>query len=362
MAVDLLGLAHRPIWLVLVAFAVAAFFVWQAGTRIADYLGKISDRTGLGEGVIGLVLLGSITSLPEAATVTTASIAGDAPLAVNNLLGSAAINILLLAIADAFLGKRALASVIGAPTPLLQGVLSVLLMAFVAVGITVGEFSIAGVGLWSALLLPLFLFAVWMTSKYEHRRPWHPASDHAAMENGSGGRSDAEQQSSRKQSSSQSLAPLIAKSFAAAAVILAAGFVLSRSGSALAQKTGIGSGLIGLVLVGFATSLPELSSIRTAMKQERYRMVLGDIFGTNIFNLTLIFLADVFYAGPPVLGASGSFEVVATLLGMILTCIYLIGLLEREDRTIWRMGFASLGVMFVYAAGLALLYTMAQNG
>lgn len=358
----LLGLAHRPIWFSVVAFAVAAFFVWGAGTRISRYLGSISDLTGIGGGFLGLVLLGSITSLPEAATVTTASIAGDAPLAVNNLLGSAAINIVLLAVADAFLGPRALTSVIGAPTPLLQGVLSVLVLAFVVVGITAGDVAIAGVGMWSLILVGLYFFSVWLTSKYQHRRPWQPAGDAGSRKTSGNADESGRSSGGEDQARGGSIVLLTVKSTAAALVILAAGFVLAQSGSAIAQKTGIGSGLIGLVLVGFATSLPELSSIRSAMQEERYRMVLGDIFGTNIFNLTLIFLADLFFAGPPVLGQSGPFEAVATLLAMILTCIYLIGLLERQDKTLWRMGYGSVAVVIVYVAGLGLLFRIAPSG
>lgn len=59
--------------------------------------------------------------------------------------------------------------------------------------------------------------------------------------------------------------------------------------------------------VGFATSLPEISSIYAAVKLERYSMVLGDIFGTNIFNIILIFVADLCYSGEPVLAQAGPF-------------------------------------------------------
>ncbi|MBJ6127081.1 hypothetical protein [Microvirga splendida] len=128
------------------AFVVAAAFVWSAGTRLSGYLDEISRLSGLGSGFVGLLLLGGITSLPELATVTTASFAGNAPLAINNVLGSAAINVVLLAVADAFLGRRALTSVIGEPTPLLQGVLDILLLALVVIAIVTGDISVLGLG------------------------------------------------------------------------------------------------------------------------------------------------------------------------------------------------------------------------
>lgn len=344
------GLDQQPLWVAFAVFAVAAAFVWAAGTRLSRYLDRIATVTGIGGGFLGLLVLGGVTSLPEAATVTSASIAGNAPLAVNNLLGSAAINVVLLAIADAFLGRRALTSVIGHPTPLLQGVLGILLLTVVVAAITIGDVAVAGVGLWSTGLVVLFIFAAWLTAQYEDRRPW------AASDLGGGSqRSSSGSGSAAERQSDQSATPAIVKAAIAAAVILAAGFVLAQSGDSIARQTGIGSNLVGLVLVGFATSLPELSSIYGAMKLERYEMVLGDIFGTNIFNIVLIFVADAAYSGPPIFNETGAFEAVATLLAIVLTAIYLVGLLERRDRTVFHMGYASLAVIATYAAGLVLL-------
>jgi cation:H+ antiporter len=83
-----------------------------------------------------MLLLGSITSLPEIANVTTSSWTGNPSLAINNLLGSASINVLLLAIADSFIGRDALTSLVAQPATLMQATLSMIVMALVAIGIT----------------------------------------------------------------------------------------------------------------------------------------------------------------------------------------------------------------------------------
>lgn len=346
-----MDLQQQPLWVALAAFAVAAAFVWAAGTRLSRYLDRISNITGVGGGLLGLLVLGGVTSLPEAATVSSAALAGNAPLAVNNLLGSASINIVLLAVADALIGRRALTSVVGTPTPMLQGVLGILLLTVVAAAILVGDTAVMGIGLWPMLLVVLFGFAAWLTAQYEHSQPWAARNFERDVEDDGRGKRE-----------SGSLSSNVIRASVAAVVILAAGYVLARSGDAIATKTGIGSGLIGLVLVGFATSLPEISSIYSAVKLKRYEMALGDIFGTNIFNIVLIFLADVFFAGPPVLNSAGTFEVIATLLAILLTSIYLVGLLERRDSTVLRMGYGSLGVLGTYGAGLVLLFAIARGG
>jgi cation:H+ antiporter len=139
-------------------------------------------------------------------------------------------------------------------------------------------------------------------------------------------------------------------------VILVAGYLLSRSAEAIAESTGVGSGFIGLVLVGFATSLPEVSSIAEAVRRRRYDMALGNIFGTNLLTVALLLLVDVLYSGGPVLNEAGRFEAVAALLGTVLTGIFLVGLLERQNKTFLRMGYDAVAGIATFAAGLVVLY------
>lgn len=345
------------IWLNCGLFAVCAVAIWLAGSRLAIYVDGIADQTGIGQAFTGMLLLGGITSLPEIATVTTASWTGNAPLAVNNLLGSAAINILLLAIADAVLGRNALTSVIGKPATLLQGTLGMMLLAAVAAVVLARDVHVAGVGLGSTALIVLCFVSLWLSSGYERRHVWTVVDGEPDTSDipGDGDRGKSETQK-------QPLRPLIIKTIVVAALILGAGFVLSQTGDAIAQQTGLGASLVGLVLVGFATSLPELSSIVAAVRIRRYEMAVGDIFGTNLFNIALIFLADLAYPGGPVLAQAGAFEAVAALVGLVLTGVFVVGLLERKDRTAARMGYDSLAAIVLYVAGLVVLYMIDQRG
>lgn len=93
-------------------------------------------------------------------------------------------------------------------------------------------------------------------------------------------------------------------------------------------------------------------------RRRRYEMALADIFGTNLFNILLVFVADLVYQGGPALNEVGRFSLVASLLGALLAAVYLVGLIERRDKTIARMGVDSLAVMLLYLAGLAVLYRL----
>ncbi|MCZ7661045.1 MAG: sodium:calcium antiporter [Xanthobacteraceae bacterium] len=339
--------AQHGLWVNVVVFVLAAAVVWAAGTRLARDLDGIAELTGMGRAFMGMLFLGGVTSLPEVAAVGTAAWTGNAALATNNLLGSVAINVMLLAVADAVLGRDALTSVVASPATLLQGTLNIILLTVLSAAVVVGDVEVLGMGGWTILLFVLCVAAFWLSSRYSQRAPWRLA----ASEKGRSPQSDAG-------APKRPLSRLVMRAAGAAVVILVAGYALSRSGDALAQQTGLGAGLTGLVLVGFATSLPELSSITAAVRLRRYEMALGDVFGTNLLTIALLLLVDALYAGGPVLNEAGRFEAVAALLGAVLTGIFLVGLLERQNKTFLRMGYDAVAGLVVFAAGLALLATL----
>lgn len=113
--------------------------------------------------------------------------------------------------------------------------------------------------------------------------------------------------------------------------------------------------MVGFALIGLATSLPELSSITSAFRIRRYEMAFGQVLGTNFINLALILLADAFFAGGPVINELGEFEVLSALLGAMLTGVLIIGLLERRNPTVLRMGYDSLVIIVLFFCGLGVL-------
>ncbi|MCB5175550.1 sodium:calcium antiporter [Microvirga lenta] len=356
-----LNFSEWSLWINVAIFLVSGGCVWAAGSRLAGYIDGISDQAKIGKGFAGMLLLGGITSLPEIATTTTASFTGNAPLAINNLLGTSSINLVLLAIADAIFGRSALTSVAANPGSLLQGVLGMILMGVVTVAIIAGEVALGPVGAWSSLLIILCIGALWLSSRYDRRHVWE-AVDGKVEDGASRTRSsESNKQAGGKEEDKPSLRSLVIRTVIAAAIILVSGFLLSQSADAISQKTGIGASLVGLVLVGLATSLPELSSIVAAVRIRRYEMAVGDIFGTNLFNISLLFLTDLTYSGDPALEIADTFEAVAAVLALILTGIFVLGLLERRDRTIFRLGYDAAAVLAIFGAGLGLLYTLTDQ-
>jgi cation:H+ antiporter len=332
-------------------FAAAAVIVWMAGVRITGYANVISVRTGLGQALVGMLLLGVVTSLPEVAVAVTAAAHGEAALAVNSVLGGIAMQVAILAVADMAIGRTALSAVVPDPVIFLQAAFKVFLLSIVASAIVVGDVAVLGVGLWMWLLLTVSGFAVWTLTHAKERRPWRVVDEHDLE-----GEEKRHAEKAAQHDASQDLRSAVAKAAVAAAVIVVAGYVLSRTGDAIADQTGLGESFVGAVFVAIATSLPEVSTVLTAARAGLYTMAVSDIFGTNLFDVTLLFVVDAVAGGEPVLNNAGRFSTFAAIIGITVTMMFVAGVAERRDRTILRMGIDSAGVLVTYLGSLVILY------
>lgn len=327
-------------------FAAAAVVVWLVGTRLARYADAIAEETGIGRAFLGMMLLGGVTSLPEISVAVTATLQGSPALSINDVFGSAAINILILALADAVLGRSALTSVVGSPVVLLQGVIGIVLMALAAGATVVGDRLIFGVGAWCWLMLAVYVLAVALMARTRADAAWH-----ITPKSGPG-------KDSADQAKHASLGTLVKKTVAAGAAIFVAGSLLALSGEALAEQSGLGTSFFGAVLLAASTSLPEVSTVISAVRLRQYALAVSGVFGTNLFNFTIVVLVDALHPGGPVLVETGRFAGFAALLSLVLTALFIAGMIERRNRTVLRMGIDSLAAIVVYAGGVSVLYSI----
>lgn len=345
------GLGNLPLPLSLGLFGLAAAAVWWAGGRLSVHVSALADRLSLSQGFAGMLLLGGITSLPEIATAGAAAVTGSPDLAVSNLIGTASVNIVLLVVADLLIARAALVALPATSSPLLQGVLGMLLMIGVAAVALLGDQEIFGseLGVGASALLVACIMSLWLSAQYE-RAPGWTVSD-----------KPEDHDEPADQASRTATGGLLFQIGVSAAVILCAGFVLSQTADGIAQASGIGVGMVGLVLVGFATSLPELSSIRSALKMERFDLAIGDVMGTNLFNVAVLFLIDLGYRDGLALDGLGEFEALAAMQAAAVTGLFLAGVLARRSGTVLRLSAASWSVLLTYVAGLVVLAALAPN-
>lgn len=99
-----------------------------------------------------------------------------------------------------------------------------------------------------------------------------------------------------------------------------------------------------------------------AVRLRRYDLAMGDVFGTNLFNVTIIVVVDALHDGGPILAEAGRFAAFAGLLAAAMTVVFLIGMVERRNRSILRMGVDSVTALALYVGGVVMLYGLRETG
>jgi len=346
--------------LLLVIFAGCAAVIWIAGIRLSNTTDVLDDRLHLGSALGGVVLLAIATNLPEIAITIAAAASGAIGVAIGNILGGIAIQTVVLVALDAFGGKRraplsyraaSLGLVLEAG--LVIAVLTVAVMGSqLPASLHLGRFAPA-----SILIAVLWLVGVLLLSKARGRLPWQEAGeapDNQVPPQGHAKHQKNQQATQRKVSTGRA-----ATVFGIAAIAtLAAGYLLERSGDALAGHIGLTGVLFGSTVLAAATSLPELSTGITSVRLGDTQLAMSDIFGGNAF-LPVLFLLATLISGRPVLPQAQNTDIYLTGLGILLTAVYIFGLLFRPRKAVARMGPDSLTVLVLYALGIAGLVAIA---
>ncbi len=343
-------LAQIPLPANFAIFFGAAVGVWLAGTRLAIYADAIAAKRGIGQAFMGLIFVAAATSLPEFVTTIYGAYAGEALLVLGNMFGGITMQTAILAVVDLLLVTYALTSYPRGPTSALEATLLISLLATLLGLHAVGEFALPlGVGLGTVLLGAAYVGIVIMLRQYDGVQSWIPVeSIDAALPRSPG--SDAERHG--KVGVSRLVAGFALLSFA----ILICGLALIASSAAIAQQTGLGSSFVGMTLLATATSLPEVSTTISAVRIGAHSMAISNIFGSNLLMVAMVLPADLVYHGAPILGAIDKATAFAIISGILVTAIYLAGLIIRSRRTFLGMGIDSGLVLLVYAITLVVFY------
>lgn len=343
--------AGLPPFVNAVFFALMAGLVWFAGTRLAHYADEISVRKSIGHAFMGLVFLAAATELPEVVTTVSAALQNNAPLLLNNLFGGLTLNMAMLAIADATAVHISLTSAPRKPTPVLEGALLILLMALL-LGITwFGDQALFwSVGIGIVVLSALYVLVIKIIRNYEDNSAWHPVE---LLPEGS----DAGTAAQEKRASLSDRRLYAYTGFAVLGILLA-GILLVDLADVLATQSGLGSSFIGVTVLAAATSLPELSTTVAAVRLKAYTMAISNIFGSNLIMLALLLPADIFYRQGVLLAEVDRSAAFALVTGIIVTAIYVIGLLVRRRQLILGMGYDSAAVIMVYGMSLYGFYIL----
>lgn len=334
-------------------FLLATAAVWIAGVQLSNTTDIIDTRFNLGEALGGLIFLAFATNLPEIAIVVTASLTQNIGIAIGNILGGIAIQTVVLVILDGFglRNKGALTYKAASLQLVLEGTLVIIVLVIAIMGTQLpASIIFARLAPGDLLIVFTWVIGVWLIAKARTNLPWKQKASSIKKSHST---SSVNQIRRRK----KSIAYVIFIFSLASIVTLAAGVVLTESGSAIAQHIGWSGVIFGSTILALVTSLPEISTGLAAIKLGDYTLAISDIFGGNAF-LPVLFFAATLLSGKSVLPQAQHSDIYLASLGALLTAIYIVGLIFRIKRQFFYMGIDSLIVLLVYIVGIVGLFVI----
>ena len=322
--------------------AGAGLVLMAVGTRLTRLVDVLADRTGLGEAVAGALLLGATTSLPGLVTTISGALAGDAGFAVGNAVGGIAVQTVFIAVAD-LTYRRANLEHAAASTPnMLQAVVLIVLIGLVMSGVNGPEVTVLGVHPVSLLLPVVYLYGLRLSREARKDPMWLPQRTRET-------RVDVPEDHDVEQPLSRLLA-----AFAALALLVGGtGYAVAQAGLAVAAQTGLTGSVVGALLTGVVTSLPELVTVLAAVRTGALTLAVGDILGGNAFDVLFVVVGDGFFSGS-IYHAVGDDTRFLLGLAIVLAGVLTAGLLHRARRGI---GFEGVTILLIYLTGVGVLAT-----
>ncbi len=352
-------LSSLPLVVLVGSFVVAGAIIWVSGIQLSNTTDILSDRFGLGQALGGLILLAFVTNLPEIAITTAAALNHNVDIAVGNILGGIAVQTVVLVLIDGFgvsdhpLTYRAASLVLVLEGALVIGVLGVAVMG----SQLPSSLIVARVGPGALLIALVWLAGLWLLRTANKGLPWH---EQGYPPDSQPRQSDTKQNKRQAKMKSTSTVRAVSIFAVAALATLAAGVALEETGKEIAVHIGLSGILFGATFLAAATSLPELSTGLASVKNGDFRLAFSDIFGGNAF-LPVLFLLATVLSGQAVLPAAHKSDIYLTSLGILLTMVYLWGLIFRPAREYLRLGLDSILVLILYAIGIAGLVAVAHG-
>jgi cation:H+ antiporter len=297
------------------SFALCVLIIVVAGIKLTSYGDAIADKTGLGGTWIGLILIAAVTSLPELASGITATAVAMLPdIAVGGILGACAYNLLILAMMDLFRRGRPVLSE-ARPQHVLSAGFGILMMGIAALGLATAPLQgsaeaavvyrgwLGGIGWTTPVLLAVYIVAIRTLYRYQTREvsrfterepdrlPWLSLNQ-------------------------------VARRYAiAAVVVVAAGVWLPFVSRDISGLMGWEHSFTGTLFTAMSTSLPELVVTLTCLRLGAIDLAVGNLLGSNLINLAILAVEDLFYRPGPLLASVSQVHLVTALSAITMSAV-----------------------------------------
>ncbi len=327
------------LWL---ALGVCTAVILYCGTRLAKYGDVIAEKTGLGRTFTGFVLFAAVTSMPELVNgVSAVAYVGTPDIAVGDVLGSCVFNLLIIAFMDAFYRPQPIFGM-AKPGHVLSAGFGILLLSVVVAGLFLGGriAPLGWLGFYSVVITGIYIVAMRVVYRYEKRMVAEYIKE--AVEELYGGISKE----------------TAVRNFALnAVVVVVAAIFLPEIGVGIAEQTGLGQTFVGNIFIAASTSLPEIVVSAATVRMKAVDLAIGNILGSNIFNVMILAVDDLFFLRGPLFSHTDPDNIVPAVSAIAMTAIVVIGLLYRPTKKkSFFVEWDSMALMGVFVVNLLVLY------
>ncbi|MCS7278910.1 MAG: hypothetical protein NZ530_02485 [Thermodesulfobacteriaceae bacterium] len=324
------------------AFFICSIVIFYCGSRVSKYGDILAEKTRLGGTWIGLALVASVTSLPELFTGISAVTYVDAPdIAISNVLGACAYNLLLLAMLDVLHVKAPLSSKLHIGH-IISAASGILLLSIVSLSLLLRKIIIplGWIGPYSLVIIFVYFSTIRMLYSYEKRRYTHYLKEKVIK---------------LQYEDISTKSALFYYLINAIGVIMAALF-LPKIGVNLAKETGLSQTFVGNIFIALATTLPEFVVSFAAVKRGAIDLGIGNILGSVIFNILILAIDDFFYLKGALLNSEDYRHITSALFVISMLGTFIIGIIYRTEKKAFPMAWDSLIIALTFLIYVMLLY------
>lgn len=325
-------------------FVICAALIFFCGRNLSKYGDIIAEHLGLGKAWVGIILLASVTSLPELAVgISSVTVSHSADLATGDVLGSCAFNLFILSLLDFLVKKDRLFSQ-ASQTHIMAGAMGIVLAALAGLGLYLDEdyLVVPWISLVSIAFIIIYFFAIRVIFFYEQKtiigKP--------------------EQGQNRP---NVTMAKALVYYSLNAALVVAAALLLPGYAQNIAVQTGLGESFVGTLFLAAATSFPELSVSINAAKMGMIDMAIGNLLGSNMFNFLILAIDDAFYTKGLLLKDASDSHLISVFSVIIMTSVAISGITyHNTNKKSSLMATDTLIILMIYVINLLLLYQISR--
>ena len=325
------------------ALAASLAVIAVAGVRLTRYGDIIAEKSGFSRGWVGLILLATVTSLPELATgLSAVTIAMTPDIAVGDILGSCVFNLLIIVLLD-FLYRKESIYTRARQSNVLSAGYGIALIGFAGFNLLLYRSgvlpSLGHVGFYTPVILLLYLLAMRSLYRYEQAQVSEYVEDRV------------------EQYPDVSLKQAVQGYLVASVAVVTVGIWLPFIAKDLATAMAWEQSFVGTLLVAAITSAPEVAVTVAALRMGAVDLAIGNLFGSNLFNIAILAIDDLVYLPGPLFADVSTVHAASAFSAMMMSGLAVVGLVLRPASRIFRtVSWISLLLLIIYLINALFLY------